>query len=216
MDPLEIYNDLKEKIIWLELEPGRALNLEELAQSYQVSRNPVTIALTRLDAEDWVVRQGSHYVVSPLTLDRIREITEIRALLEVQANVWAMYRISSDQLHELKRFRQKLENLSDTISNKEIVKLDLKFHRLLFKASMNNQLAILLERMLNHYLRFWLSLPRQIDKETFFVEAKQIIEAIEAKDEARLRALTAEHIRVSVDQIMGVSASMYHSGASNG
>ena len=98
MDPLGIYTILKEKIIWLDLQPGSTLNLVEQAESFGVSRNPITIALTRLDAEEWVVRQGSHFVVRPLTLSRIREITEIRSVLEVQANFWAMQRITSDEM----------------------------------------------------------------------------------------------------------------------
>ena len=65
MDPVEIYRDLKRKIIWLELTPGSILNQVEIAQVYGVSRNPVTIALTRLDAEEWAVRQGSHFVSEP-------------------------------------------------------------------------------------------------------------------------------------------------------
>ena len=78
MDPIAIYEDLKEKIIWLDLEPGSTLNLVELAESYGVSRNPIMIALTRLNVDEWVIRQGVHFVVSPLTVDRMREITEIR------------------------------------------------------------------------------------------------------------------------------------------
>ena len=74
MDPFEIYADLKEKIIWLEIEPGATLNLVGL----------VMIALTRLNAEEWVVRQGVHFVFSPLTVDRMREITEIRSVMETQ------------------------------------------------------------------------------------------------------------------------------------
>ncbi|RPI77968.1 MAG: GntR family transcriptional regulator, partial [Desulfobacteraceae bacterium] len=45
MDPISIYEDLRQKIIWLELKPGCTLNLVELAESYSVSRNPVMIAL---------------------------------------------------------------------------------------------------------------------------------------------------------------------------
>jgi hypothetical protein len=52
MDPIEIYEDLKEKIIWLDVSPDSTLNQAELAETYGVSRNPITIALTRLDAED--------------------------------------------------------------------------------------------------------------------------------------------------------------------
>jgi DNA-binding GntR family transcriptional regulator len=48
MDPSDIFSNLKEKIIWLDLETEEMLNLVELAQSYGVSRNPVTTAVTRL------------------------------------------------------------------------------------------------------------------------------------------------------------------------
>jgi len=204
LDPLGIYTILKEKIIWLDLKPGSTLNLVEQAEFFGVSRNPITIALTRLDAEEWVVRQGSHFVVRPLTLSRIREITEIRSVLEVQANLWAMHRITSDEMDELKRLKKEIDKLDDRASNKEIVKLDVKFHSILFKASKNSQLATLLDRMLCHYLRFWLSFTRNIDKNSFFNQAFDIIKAIEDKDEVRLRAASVEHIRVSLDEIMGI------------
>ncbi len=205
MDPLEIYSILKEKIIWLELQPGSTLNLVEQAQLFGVSRNPITIALTRLDVEEWVVRQGSHYVVSPLTLSRIREITEIRSILEVKANLWAMHRMTPDEMQKLNHLKEEIESLDRGASNKQIVKLDVKFHSILFKASKNQQLATLLERMLCHYLRFWLSFTQNIDKNLFFNQALNIIKAIEDKDEVRLHADSVEHIRVSLDEIMGMT-----------
>ena len=109
MDPIKIYEDLKEKIIWLKLRPGSTLNQVELSETFGVSRNPLTIALTRLDAEGWVVRNGSHFVVSPLTIDRMREITEIRLALEMQANLWAMNRITPDGIEELKELGNEIK-----------------------------------------------------------------------------------------------------------
>jgi len=204
LNPLEIYSNLKEKIIWLDLKPGSTLNLVELAESFGVSRNPITIALTRLDAEEWIVHQGSHFVVRPLTLKRIREITEIRSVLEVQNNIWAMHRITPEELNTLNNLADEIYKLDNKASNKEIVKLDVKFHSILYKASKNSQLALLLERMLCHYLRFWLSFTHNINKNSFFNQAFDIIKAIEAKDEIRLRAASVEHIRISLDEIMGM------------
>ena len=205
MDPLAIYEDLKEKIIWLDLEPGSTLNLVELADQYKVSRNPITIALTRLDAEEWVVRSGSHFVVSPLTVDRIREITEIRSVMEVQANIWALHRISPEALERLRALREEIRKLNDNATNREIVKLDVKFHCMIYHETKNNQLANMLKRMLNHYLRFWLAGPNPIKREKFFQEAIEIIEAFEAKDEIRLKAASTAHIKASLDEIMGLS-----------
>lgn len=205
MDPIAIYEDLKKKIIWLELEPGITLNLVELAGSYGVSRSPVMLALTRLNTEEWVVRNGVHFVVSPLTIDRMREITEIRAVMETQANIWAMNRITPEGLGELKRIRDEIQNLNATATKKQLIELDFKFHRVIYRETHNNQLVQLLERLLSHYLRFWLSSPRNINPDTFFKEAREIIQALEAKDEVGLRAASTAHIKVSLDTILGLS-----------
>jgi GntR family transcriptional regulator, rspAB operon transcriptional repressor len=204
MDPEEIYADLKEKIIWLDMDPGHTLNLVELAKSYGVSRNPVTIAVTRLVSEEWVERKGTQYVVSPLTLTRMREITEIRSILETQANLWAMERITPEEVRQLQKLAVEVQNLDESASNREMVELDVRFHAILFAATRNRQLATLLNRMLCHYLRFWLSFPHTINKASFFHQALEMIQAIEAKDEARLKAASEEHVETSLDEIMGL------------
>lgn len=205
MDPNAIFDDLKQKIIWLDLEPGATLNLVELAKSYGVSRNPVMLALTRLASEEWVVRQGVHFVVSPLTIDRMREITEIRSVMETQANVWAMNRMTPEGLAALRDLRDEIKALRRNVTRKEIVGLDFRFHQMIYRQTRNHQLARLLERLLSHYLRFWLSSPGNIDPDVFFREALAIVDAIEAKDEKRLRAASATHIKESLDTIMGLS-----------
>jgi GntR family transcriptional regulator, rspAB operon transcriptional repressor len=205
MDPVEIYRDLKRKIIWLDLAPGSVLNQVELAQAYGVSRNPVTIALTRLDVEEWAVRQGSHFVVSPLTLNRMKNITEIRSVLENQANIWAMNRITPEGLKDLKAVKEEIRGLSGNASKKEMFQLDYKFHCLIYRESHNRQLAQLLSDLLCHYIRFWLANHQAIEKKIFFSETIEIIKAIEGKDEFRLRASTAAHLKASLDRIMKFS-----------
>jgi GntR family transcriptional regulator, rspAB operon transcriptional repressor len=204
MDPASIYEDIKEKIVWLDLGPGSTLNQLELAEAYGVSRNPIMIALTRLDAEEWVIRHGSHFVVSPLTLDRMREITEIRSVLEMQANLWAMNRITPEGLKELKVLQREIRGLNAGAGKRAMVELDFRFHRLIYREAHNRQLAQFLERLLSQYLRFWLAGPKGIQKNVFFAETLEIIRAIEAKDELALRSSTAGHIKVSLDTIMGI------------
>jgi GntR family transcriptional regulator, rspAB operon transcriptional repressor len=204
MDPATIYEDLKEKIIWLDISPDSTLNQVELAEAYGVSRNPVTVALTRLAAEDWVVRHGSHFVVSPLTLVRMREITEIRSVLETQANLWAMHRMTPAGLEELKALGNKIEKLSQGASRKEMVRLDFDFHRIIYRETQNHYLAQMLERLLSQYLRFWLSGPQEIKKAALFDDTLAMIKAMESKDEISLRASTAAHIKLSLDKIMSL------------
>jgi len=203
MEPGEIYKLLREKIIWLDLMPESYLNLSELAESFGVSRTPIKEVLILLQAEGWVLRHGSHFMVTPLSLVRIKEITEIRNIMEVQANIWAMDRITSEELAVLDEVRKEILEIGDVPSNRQLVEMDVKFHRTLFQATKNSQLAQMLERLLIHYLRFWLSIPREIEPRSFFAETLDIIQAVEAKDDVRLRATSAAHIKNSVDEIMG-------------
>jgi GntR family transcriptional regulator, rspAB operon transcriptional repressor len=202
MDPLTIYRDLKYKIIWLELPPGTTLNQAEIAQNYGVSRTPLTIALTRLDSEEWLIKQGSHYVVSPLTIDRMRNITEMRSVLESQANVWAMYRMSATGMDGLKQIEKEIKELRQDASKRELFHLDYKFHSLLYRESHNAQLEQFLKDLLSHYIRFWLASHKKTNKDIFFGEAIEICKAIRAKDEDSLRKYTASHIKVSLDKIL--------------
>ena len=154
MEPSKIYELVREKIIWLDLMPESILNLSELAESFEVSRTPIKEALIFLQADGWVLYQGSHFMVTPLSLDRIKEITEIRSLIEVQANIWAMNRITPEELAALGELEKGILQIDDTSSNNQMIELDVKFHQSLFRAAKNSQLAQLPERMLGHYLRF--------------------------------------------------------------
>ncbi len=203
MDSNRIYEALREKIIRLELAPESVLNLSELAQAFGVSRTPIKEVLISLQAEEWIMRHGSHFIITPLSLDRIREVTEIRMVMEVQANIWAMQRITPAEMTGLKKIKQQILSLDERSSNEAIVDFDFKIHRYIFQAAKNTQLAKLLERLLGHYLRFWLSIPRQIDLQVFFSEALELIQAIDKKNESIVRECTTKHIRNSVAEIMG-------------
>ncbi len=203
MDSNAIYEALRSKIIHLELAPESVLNLSELAEEFGVSRTPIKEVLLTLHAEEWTMRQGSHFIVTPLSLERIREITEIRMVMEVQANVWAMERITPQGLEELDALEKGMANLEGTSDNPALVKFDSRIHHTIFKAARNAQLATLLERLLSHYLRFWLSAPRRIDAPEFFAEHVELINAIRNGNEDRVRQATLTHIRTSVAEIMG-------------
>ncbi len=205
MNSNEIFEALREKIIRLELEPEKVLNLSELAEEFNVSRTPIKEVLILLQAEEWIMRHGSHFIVTPLSLERIREITEIRMVLETQANVWAMQRITQAELKILKELEHRIVNFDDNQDNQDIVDFDFRIHHYIFKVAKNAHLAKLLEKLLYHYLRFWLSIPRQIDVKSFFAEACELIKAIENKDESLIRECTIAHIRKSVAEIMGTS-----------
>ncbi|HCY88214.1 MAG TPA: hypothetical protein DHV36_23960 [Desulfobacteraceae bacterium] len=203
MDPDRIYAALRKKIIHLELAPESVLNLSDLAKEFQVSRTPIKEVLISLQAEEWIMRQGSHFIVTPLSLERIREITEIRMVMEVQANLWAMERITPIESQRLNELRAQIHAFDATASNQEIVDFDFDLHHFIFSITKNANLARILERILSHYLRFWLAIPRQIDHKDFFTETLELMDAIDQRDAGLIKECTTSHIRNSVAQIMG-------------
>ena len=203
MDPGKIYSALRKKIVHLELTPESVLNLSDLAKEFNVSRTPIKEVLISLQAEEWIKRHGSHFIVTPLSIERIREITEIRMVMEIQANIWAMERISPEEMETLGTIREQIGTFNHASSNQSIVDFDFTIHHFIYEVTKNKNLAKFLERILSHYLRFWLSIPRQIDHTVFFKENLELIDAICCKNEAVIRECTARHIRNSVAQIMG-------------
>jgi len=202
MDSEKIRRELKDEIAFLDLAPESILNISELAEKFGVSRTPVKEALIALQTENWVVRHGAHFMVSPLTLESIREITEIRTLLEVQANVWSMQRMAPEVWNKLIRLRDEIKSKDSVLNCREVVELDFKFHRTLYQATQNSNLALLLERMLGHYMRFWLSISRTMERDAFFRQTMKIINAIELNDEKKVREASFNHIRDSVNNIV--------------
>jgi len=203
VDPNAIYTALRRRIVHLDLAPESVLNISELAEDFGVSRTPVKEALIVLQAEEWIVRQGSHLIVTPLSLERIREITEIRMVLEVQANVWAMQRITPSELAGLQDLGRRIAASDAHPKNEVVMDFDFAVHHAIFLAAKNAQMMRILERLLDHYLRFWFSIARQLDLHQFFEETHKLISAIAAKDEGQVRECTIRHIRDSVAEIMG-------------
>jgi DNA-binding GntR family transcriptional regulator len=197
----KVFKALRQKIVDLDLLPESVLNLSQLADKFNVSRTPIKEALIFLQAEGLVIRHGSHFMVTPLSLDRIREITEIRSVLEVQAHIWAMNRITKSELTALENIHKDIIAVKNEADNRAIVELDYRFHRLMYRAAKNSQLAQYLENLLSHYTRFWLYIPREMQPKPFFNATIKIIQAVKNRDEAELRMATIVHIRESVEEI---------------
>ena len=71
---------------------------------------------------------------------RMREITEIRSLLEAQANIWALHRMTVQGWADLGRIKTEIEQMAENAGKRTIVKLDVRFHQLLYREAQNEQL----------------------------------------------------------------------------
>ena len=81
-----IYKKLRRSIIMGHREPGERLNVEEIADEYNTSVTPVRDALQMLSHEDLVdIKPRSGYFVKSITLKQLRDLLDVRRVLELTA-----------------------------------------------------------------------------------------------------------------------------------
>ncbi|MBU2960799.1 GntR family transcriptional regulator [Citreicella sp. C3M06] len=80
-----IYDDLRQRILSLDLPPGTALTRADLAREYDVSQTPLRDAMQRLD-QDGLIRiyPQSKTLVTRINLAQIREALFLRQALETE------------------------------------------------------------------------------------------------------------------------------------
>jgi DNA-binding GntR family transcriptional regulator len=81
-----LHERIRQDIILGALQPASKLKLEKLSKSYGVSVNTLRESLSRLAADGMVVAEGQKgFTVLPVSIEDLREITEMRQLLECHA-----------------------------------------------------------------------------------------------------------------------------------
>ncbi|WP_433020466.1 GntR family transcriptional regulator [Kribbella sp. CA-294648] len=116
-----VYAELKQRILSLDLPPGRRLFEPELSQQLQVSRTPLREALRLLLAEDLLEQLPTGgMVVRSLSAEEIEELYSVRAVLEGLLTAEAATRITDESAEALKRLvarNQRLVEFADDAMN---------------------------------------------------------------------------------------------------
>jgi len=97
------YRQLRGEILDGDLPPGTGLLEVEQAARIGISRTPLRAAIARLIADGLVAgRSGRGFVVTEVSIERIRELYELRQALEEQAARLAALRRDREVFHELR------------------------------------------------------------------------------------------------------------------
>lgn len=81
-----VYRQLRQDILKGEFKPGQKLQIDGLAERYEVGTNPVREALNRLSSERLVDRQDQRgFFVPQISVDSLRELVKTRCWLETIA-----------------------------------------------------------------------------------------------------------------------------------
>ena len=201
----QAYDTLKRRILTCDLRPGEAVTVAELSGSLGIGRTPVTQAIDRLMLDglvDVMPRKG--VVVSPVSLDHLVEIIEVRLLNEVQAARWATRNVTAQQIQQMRDNIQMMHKAAQTREIADLIALDSAFHKLIAKSARNGIVAELLSNLHDRSLRFWTLSLRIPDRNNRVCEQHSaIVDALELGDADAAAQALIDHITDFQTSIMG-------------
>jgi GntR family transcriptional regulator, rspAB operon transcriptional repressor len=188
-----IYQTLRGEILTTLLPPGTILVENGLAARFSVSKTPIREALALLQQDrlvDSLPRKG--YLVTAVTVDDQRELIELRAAIDGAAAELAARRITPQEIEALERLVLPAESF-DARAAKRHMELNRKFHVAIGRASGNQRLAQLVERLVDETVRLFAP--------GFHMgEHREIIDALRTGDGKRARGAAVNHILMTQDR----------------
>ena len=153
---LNPYPILLERILLGDYLPGVSLVEQEIAAELGISRTPVREALLRLKLEGLVrvIPRGGFFVVE-VTVQKIREITEVRLVLEETLARLATSRRDELLLTQFRNWVDELEPIWHQLTPREWMQKDNDFHQFMDRAAGNGTLSSQIGLLRRQAVLFW-------------------------------------------------------------
>lgn len=187
------YQALLDLIISRELEPGRHLVEQELAELLGVSRQPVREALQRLNNEGWVdLRPGYGAFVHVPSESEADQLLSVRALLETESARLAARTAGDEAVARLWDLWRAGAEAVRTDDLDQVVSANADFHRTVTEVAGNQVLAELAAQV-ERRVRWYYAPVARIRGQASWDEHAKVIEAIARHDEDAAAELMRAH-----------------------
>lgn len=199
-----VYETLRQKILKGELKPGDRLIEVELSSALGVSRTPVREAIQKLEQEGLVTmapRRGAR--IANISEKNVRDVLEIRKNLECFAVCLAIERITPQEKVRLREAEEAFAKVSRTQQLRDIASCDEAFHEVIYQATKNEKLVLLISNLREQMYRFRFEYIKDESKrESLRREHHEITQAIMHGDEEKARDALSIHIEKQVEGIL--------------
>jgi DNA-binding GntR family transcriptional regulator len=201
---------IEEEITTGKLLPGSRLDEAELAKRFNVSRTPIREALSLLLGEGLIeTRPRRGVVVTRVTPQRLIEMFEVMAELEVMCAQLAARRMSEDELAAIESAHAACEGAVAARDADAYFYANERFHYAIYTASHNSFLfeqAASLQRKLRPYRRLQLRVRNRIQRS--FEEHQAIVDALREGDAERLLTSVRNHVLVQGERFADLVSSL--------
>jgi DNA-binding GntR family transcriptional regulator len=186
------YHEIRGLIVSLELAPGAVIDERELIERLEIGRTPVREALRRLSHEGLVeVYPRRGMFVTGVDVRELARLSEVREVLEPEAARLAAERATDGDRAELSALLAELD-----AGTSELMELDERIHRAVYRAAHNDLLEATLEQYYVLALRIWsIALDRAHELEEAVEAHRALLEAIQAGDGDRAADTMRAHVQ---------------------
>ena len=200
------YEWIRDAIESREIEMGAPLPENQLAGKIGVSRTPIREALRSLEQDGYVkiIPQKGAFV-SEISLEDLKEIYDIRKLLEPFAALSAVNRIPEEEIDEMERGWKALKKaaLAGEVDLTRVSDMDLLLHLTITKYATNKRIGAIITTYHAQIKRFQkLSAQSLANIHETIGQHVEILEKLRDRDARGLSSLLYEHIAKSESNIM--------------
>ncbi len=153
---VEIYNQIRNRILFLEYESGQILNEKVLAEEFGVSRTPLREVLCRLEWEQLVrVLPRSGTMVTEIEFHKMMNIFQVRLEIEAMAGRLAAEMMTPSQLESLEQLEKDCAALIGQRDQKGLAMIDFSLRKILYDAGNNQVLRDISNHLHSLTFRIW-------------------------------------------------------------
>lgn len=204
VDTQRAYEKIREKITSLELPPGALIDEGKLADEMETGLVPVREALNLLAYDHLVETADQSLFVSKIEIPDLRQISEIRMLLEPYCAQQAATHATADDIVVLEALSQEQSQIPSD-QPKQLFDLDHKFHQAIARAAKNNYLAEILEDFYGHSRRVWFLVLPHIDFLSTAVESHlDMVQAIKDQNTDQAAKIMEEHVQGFYEKVFEI------------
>lgn len=207
------YECLKQAIIECEILPGEEVSLPVIVDRYDLTDAQARHALVRLAQEGWVSampRRG--YTVTPLTMQDVEDVFELRMMLEPAALRKAAGRIDGETLERLEAANKATYIAGDPVSIRRFLRENRAYYLTIVSVIGNKPLTRIIDQLFDSVTRLlYFSSIYSYESDLIRQHHQKLLEALlrgDGEEAERLRYSGLEYARESVRKALSSSPSL--------
>jgi len=200
----KVYRVLKTEIVKGFLEPGTKLFEDKIATQMGVSRTPVREAIQKLAAEGLIkIAPNQTLIVKEISFEDIKEVLQIRGVLEGLAVRMAAQKINRREVDELEEIVNQMDLYVTKKDLTSYCKADDEFHNLILNVCGNKRIINIRDNLGNFIYRYRmrsLSIPGRLKHS--LEEHRKIMESLKKRNSEDGDRLSQIHMENTVINIL--------------